>query len=203
MGVSGTRSAAVVSYLCPRTEPEVDSCTYLVMHNCRKEQRDALLPCIQWLRCRLTFRGNGVFTKLSQDLSVVNTEDQETLEKFVVMVYDRFSTVQGVDDARLDIFARKQSLYKAIPLRVEAACEACCLPGGLHLESVNSMSARNAESCQLGLAQETRSVAGHSDRVPTHCTELPAADQVWMQIGMLWSMQMLLFWSDLHGIVQL
>ena len=30
------------------------------------------------------------------------------LERFVVMMYDRSSTAEGVDDARLDMFARKQ-----------------------------------------------------------------------------------------------
>ena len=89
------------------------------------------------------------------------------------------------------------------PSRAEAACEAWSLPGGLHLESVNSTSTRNADSCQLGLDQERRSVADRLDRAPTHCRELPAADQVWMQVRMLRSMQMLLLWSDLHGTVQL
>ena len=46
-------------------------------------------------------------------------------------------------------------------------------------------------------------MADRLDRSPTHCRELPEADQVWMQVGMLQSMQMLPLWSDLHGTVQL
>ncbi|XP_046577345.1 uncharacterized protein LOC124285203 [Haliotis rubra] len=37
------------------------------------------------------------------------------VEKFVVLMYDRSSTVDGVDEARLDLFARKQRPYEAIP----------------------------------------------------------------------------------------
>lgn len=120
----------------------------------------------------------------------------------MVMMYDRSSTAEGVNDARLDMFAREQRLYKAIPPSAEAACEACCIPGGMDLESVNSMSTRNADSCQVGLDQERRSVASRLGR-QHHCKELPAADQVWMQAGMLQSIQMLLVWSDLHSTVQL
>ena len=38
-------------------------------------------------------------------------EDLENLEKFVVIMYDRPSTVERVDDARLDHFVRKQKSY--------------------------------------------------------------------------------------------
>lgn len=73
------------------------------------------------------FRGKGkksawqiwgvshVFSKLSQYLPVVDDEDLKSLEKFVVMMYDRSSTAEGIDDARLDMFARKQRPYEAIP----------------------------------------------------------------------------------------
>ena len=37
------------------------------------------------------------------------------LENFVVLMYDRSSTADGVDEARLDLFARKQRSYEAIP----------------------------------------------------------------------------------------
>lgn len=56
-----------------------------------------------------------VFTKLSQYPPTVGDDDLETLEKFVVTMYDRSSTAAGVDDARLDMFARKQRPYEAIP----------------------------------------------------------------------------------------
>ncbi|KAJ8414100.1 hypothetical protein AAFF_G00066980 [Aldrovandia affinis] len=54
-------------------------------------------------------------SKLSQYPPVVDDEDLKTLEKFVVMMYDRSSTAEGVDDARLDMFAWKQRPYEAIP----------------------------------------------------------------------------------------
>lgn len=78
---------------------------------------------------------SDVFSKLSQYPLVVEDEDLETLEKFVGMIYDRSSTAKDVDDKRLDMFARKHRLYKAIPSSTEAACEACCLPCGLGLLS--------------------------------------------------------------------
>lgn len=37
------------------------------------------------------------------------------LEKFVVAMYDRSSTTTTVNDARLDLFTRKQRSYQAIP----------------------------------------------------------------------------------------
>ena len=84
------------------------------------------------------------------------------------------------------------------PSSAEAACEACCLPGGMHLESVNSTSTKNADSCQLGLDQERRSVADRLDRAPIHCRELAAADQVWMQVGMVDANASALVWPARH-----
>ena len=42
-------------------------------------------------------------------------DDLQKLEKFVVHMYDRSSAATGVDEARLDLFARKQRSYDAIP----------------------------------------------------------------------------------------
>jgi len=58
---------------------------------------------------------SDVFIKLSQYPPTVDDDDLKTLEKFVVTMYDRSSTATGVDDARLDLFARKQGTYEAIP----------------------------------------------------------------------------------------
>jgi hypothetical protein len=55
------------------------------------------------------------FTKLSQQPTEVTELDLQQLEKFVVMVYDRSSAVTSVDEARLDLFARKQRPYNSIP----------------------------------------------------------------------------------------
>ena len=56
-----------------------------------------------------------MFSKLSQYPPVLDDEHLETLEKFMVMMWDRSSTAEGVDDERLDLFARKQRPFEAIP----------------------------------------------------------------------------------------
>ncbi|KAJ8402462.1 hypothetical protein AAFF_G00369510 [Aldrovandia affinis] len=68
-----------------------------------------------WQTWDVCDEASGVFSKLSQYPPVVDDEDLKTLEKFVVMMYDRSSTAEGVDNARLDMFARKQRPYEAIP----------------------------------------------------------------------------------------
>ena len=68
-----------------------------------------------WQTWNVCDEASDVFSKLSQYPPAVDDEDLETLENFVVMMYDRSSTAEGVDDARLDMFARKQRPYEAIP----------------------------------------------------------------------------------------
>lgn len=65
-----------------------------------------------WDMCADT---TDVFAKLSKYPPRVDEIDLEVLEKFVVTMYDRSSTVTQVDDARLDMFARKQRPYESIP----------------------------------------------------------------------------------------
>ena len=55
------------------------------------------------------------FSRLSQYPPTVDDDNLKLLEKFVIMMYDRSSTTECVDDARLDMFARKQRPYEAIP----------------------------------------------------------------------------------------
>ena len=134
-----------------------------------------------WQTWDVCNEASGVFSKLSKYPPVVDDEDLKTLEKFVVMMYDRSSTDEGVDDARLDMFARRQRPYEAIPPtrsvlnqhEMHAAYQA-----GFRQQYVNQK--RRLLSTQLG--QERRSVADRLDRAPTHCRELPAADQVWIQV---------------------
>ena len=47
-------------------------------------------------------------------VETVNDNEVDILEKFVVMMYDKSSTAKGVNNARLDMFARKQRPYQAI-----------------------------------------------------------------------------------------
>ena len=58
---------------------------------------------------------SDVFARLSQYPPTVNNNEMDILEKFVVIMYDRSSTATGVNNARLDMFARKQRPYQAIP----------------------------------------------------------------------------------------
>ena len=76
------------------------------------------------MRCRISFpwltwdaytEVSDVFAKHSQYPLTVDDEDLQILGKFVVIMYDRSSTAEGVDDARLDMFVRKQRPYEAIP----------------------------------------------------------------------------------------
>ncbi|CAE1268792.1 unnamed protein product [Acanthosepion pharaonis] len=67
-----------------------------------------------WQTWDVCDEASGVFSKLSLYPPVVDDEDIETLEKFVVMMYGRFSTAEDIDDARLDMFARKQRSYEAM-----------------------------------------------------------------------------------------
>ena len=56
-----------------------------------------------------------VFSKLSQYPLTVEDGDLEILRRFIVQMYDRSSTATAVDEARLDMFARKQRPFEAIP----------------------------------------------------------------------------------------
>ena len=47
--------------------------------------------------------------------SPMGDEDIEHLEKFVIAMYDRSSTATCVNDAWLELFARKQKSYQSIP----------------------------------------------------------------------------------------
>ncbi|KAJ4945560.1 hypothetical protein JOQ06_023241 [Pogonophryne albipinna] len=59
---------------------------------------------------------SDLFSKLSQyPPTVVYDDELKILEKCVVMMYDRSSVAEGVNDARFDMFAWKQRAYKAIP----------------------------------------------------------------------------------------
>ena len=56
-----------------------------------------------------------VFRRLSLATDTISQSDMDTLEQFVVIMYDRSSTTCKVDEARFDLFARKQRAYDAIP----------------------------------------------------------------------------------------
>ncbi len=56
----------------------------------------------------------ATFSNLSQFPTEVTDTDLKTLERFVVLMYDRSSAATGVDQARLHMFARKQRPYDFI-----------------------------------------------------------------------------------------
>ena len=56
-----------------------------------------------------------VFSKLSQYLLKGEDGDLEILEKFVILMYNRSSTAATMDEVSLDMLARKQRPYEAIP----------------------------------------------------------------------------------------
>ena len=58
---------------------------------------------------------SNTLTKFSQCPPAVTDNDLQILEMLVVVMYDRSSPATCVNDARLDIFARKQRSYDSIP----------------------------------------------------------------------------------------
>ena len=68
-----------------------------------------------WQTWNVCNDASGVFSKLSKYPPTVGDEDIENLEKFVIAMYDRSSIAKCVDDARLELFARKQKSYQSIP----------------------------------------------------------------------------------------
>ena len=58
---------------------------------------------------------SATFKKLSNCPAEVSDDDLQKLEEFVVIMSNRSRPVTGVDQARLDLFARKQRPYDAIP----------------------------------------------------------------------------------------
>ena len=77
------------------------------------------------------------------------------------VLYERSSTTDCVDDARLDMFAGKQRPYEAIPPTRAAllqhlkcaAYQAGCLVCILSMGSIDTLPNRITKSCRLGLDQ--------------------------------------------------
>ena len=56
-----------------------------------------------------------VFERLSKTPASVSETDMEMVEAFVVVMYDRSTATFDVNESRLELFARKQRQYDAIP----------------------------------------------------------------------------------------
>ena len=61
-----------------------------------------------------------VFARRGQYPPTVNDNEVDILEKCVVTMYDKSSTATRVNNARLVMFARKQSPYQDIPATLSA-----------------------------------------------------------------------------------
>ena len=58
---------------------------------------------------------SNIFAKLSVYPLSIDDSDLQALERFVVLMYDRSSNINSVNEARFDLFARKQKQYDLIP----------------------------------------------------------------------------------------
>ena len=112
------------------------SLKWMSVHDIRKkigtEKSDGLLFFHEFTTCDVVpaFQGKGkktawqtwdvcpdvtdVFSKLSKYPQIISEHDQNVLQMFVIMMYDRSSPTASIDDARLDLLARKQRSYESI-----------------------------------------------------------------------------------------
>ena len=115
----------------------------------------------------------------------MNDNEMDMLEKFAVIMYDRSSTATGVNNARLDTFARKQGPYQAIPPTrsallqhvKRAAYQAGCVWSQSTLRQPETQS-----PADWGWAKNGDNVECSLDNASTYCRELSTVYQVWMQV---------------------
>lgn len=68
-----------------------------------------------WQTWNVCPESTAIFHKLSQYTLAINEEDIRIIEKFVITMYVRYSITDYVDEARFEMFARKQRSYDSIP----------------------------------------------------------------------------------------
>ena len=121
--------APAVAHIWPRSEPLMDwhsqpamlvkrrpkACCFYAFTGCDVVSAFRNKGKTAWQTRDIFPEATPVFSKLSQHPPTIEDDDMKILEKFVVLMYDRSSTADGVDEARLDLFARKQRPYEAIP----------------------------------------------------------------------------------------
>jgi len=154
-----------------------------------------------WLTVDAYTEVSDVFAKLSQYPLTVDDEDLPILLMSVVIMYDRSSRAEGVDDARLDTFARKQRPYETIPptrgalLRhtKDAAYQAGCIRSQSTVHKPETQ-----DPAEWGWREKRWSVARFLDRPSTYCQELSAIDKVRLQVGVPWKVQVLPLCTCLH-----
>ena len=73
--------------------------------------------CSPWQTWQVFEKATPIFTRLGATPTAVNDEDLDVIEEFVVFMYDSTSCMR-VNEARLDLFARKERSYDCIPCQV-------------------------------------------------------------------------------------
>jgi hypothetical protein len=68
-----------------------------------------------WQAWNVFENATEVFHCLSSPCDNLTQSEVGVLEEFAVIVYDRSSSTNNVNDASLDLFARKQGPYNGIP----------------------------------------------------------------------------------------
>ena len=68
-----------------------------------------------WQAWNVFEEATEVFRKLTTMPESISEDDKLAVEQFVVVLYDQSSTAKQVNEARLDMFARKQKAYEMIP----------------------------------------------------------------------------------------
>ena len=108
-----------------------------------------------------------------------------------------------VDEARLDLFARKQRAYNAIPPTKrcsETTYNMSNFSSRSCLGSSNCYHATTATSVKLGMAEVERYVDPLLDGVVCYSWKLPGASKVWLQKDFLYrKLQMLPLRSFMHS----
>ena len=77
--------------------------------------RDVTVCLLSMAKERSLHGKHGMSVKGSQCVTALDDADLQSLEQFVVVMYERSSADISVNDARLNFFAHKQRPYDAIP----------------------------------------------------------------------------------------
>ena len=84
----------------------------------------------------------------------ISEDDKLAVEQFVVVLYDRSSTAKQVNEARLDMFARKQKAYEMIPpisVSSSGTHQKSSIPSRACMGSNFDPRANYSSSCGVGL----------------------------------------------------
>ena len=158
-----------------------------------------------WQTWNVCNEASTTFTKLSQCPSAIEESDLQVLERFVLLMYDRSSSATSVDEARLDLFTRKQRSYELIPptqgALKEHAKRAAFQAGHIWEQSIVRQPDLPCPS-KVGMGKRQQKMEGSLVFLGDCFKKLPGIDQMWMQDKM-WGrvMQVQKLW--MHSTMQL